>query len=143
MKYILLFICLLFSSSIQAQEVSPYLFIKCDDNKTYELKLTKDFLIEPQSGFLEIRGDSMENSLTIPLNKISQIGFLYRDADVDSAGTSSFIESKIPYVWRIYDKEGRLVRESKANKPDLKDLPAGNIFIISNGSSSFKYLPYK
>lgn len=143
---ILIFICLLVSGSIYAEEVSSYLFIQYEDNKIIELKLSKDFLIENQSGILEISGSSLENSIMLPLNRISLIGFLYKEeTETDDAGIDSFIDNQTKDLWQIFDIKGRLIRESESEKPDLRNLPPGNIFIIKNRSSSntFKYIPYK
>lgn len=143
LKIFFILIGLSFSKSIRAQEINSYLFIQYEDNKCIELKLSKDFLIEHQSGFLEISDSSLENPFTIPIKTISLIGFVYKETYNEDAGIDSFFDNQSNNLWQIYDMEGRLIRESKSYTPDLKDLPLGKVFIIRNGSNSFKYIPCK
>lgn len=143
LKFFLIFICLSLSKSICAIEVNPYLFIQYEDNKILDLKLSKDFSIEPQSGILKISDSSLESPLTMPLNTISFMGFIYKETETDDASIDSIIDNNVNALWEIYDIEGKLIRETNSKIPDLKNLPAGKIFIIKNGSSSYKYIPYK
>ena len=143
LKIILILICLLGLKSVYAQKAFPYLFIQYEDNMIFELKLSNDFLIENQSGILEIRGSLLENPITMPLKTISLFGIMYKETVTDDAGMDSFIDNTVNDIWQVYDIKGRLLRETNSNVPDLKNLPSGEIFIIKNGSSSFKYIPYK
>ena len=142
LKYLLLFIGLILTKTLYANEGLPYVFIQYNDKEILELKLSKDFSIQHHAGVLEINSGSAENNLSLPLDSVSLIGFLYKEKEED-AGLNSIIGSQTNGVWQIFDLEGRLIRETRSDTPDLNNLPAGKIFIIKNGSSSFKFVPYK
>ena len=65
----------------------------------FELKLSNDFLIENQSGILEIRGSLLENPITMPLKTISLFGIMYKETVTDDAGMDSFIDNTVNDIW--------------------------------------------
>ena len=106
LKIILILIYLFGLKSVYAQEAFPYLFIQYEDNIIFELKLSNDFLIENQSGILEIRGSLLENPITMPLKTISLFGIMYKETVTDDAGMDSFIDNTVNDIWQVYDIKG-------------------------------------
>lgn len=140
---VFIFINFFFPKIVDAQEGRPYLIIQYMDDEILELKLSNDFSIDHQSGVLEINTAQPTTNQIIPLNTISLIGFIYKNTGDDDTGLESLFDDQTKGLWQIYDIDGKLIRETDSNVPDLKNLPPGKIFIIKNGSSSFKYIPYK
>lgn len=115
----------------------PYLFITGPDFSPYEVKLNDEFQIKNHDNILEIKMES--GDIEIPVSSVSSIGFIYKN---EEAGINS-IKDKQPGKLQIYNLEGRLIKETDSEFPDLSGLMVGKIYIIKQGAISYKYMPYK
>lgn len=139
-RVVIIFVAILILSNkfqnLMANEI-PYLLINCNDSDCYEIKLNNEFCIKNMGDILEISKE-LEN-IEISINSITSIGFLYKD---EEAGIDFNTENK-PTNIKIYDLEGRFIKETSSEFIDFGDLQIGKLYIIKKGKESYKYIRYK
>ena len=115
----------------------PYLMISCEKEQIYKTKLCNDFKLVNIGEKIKIVSDG--NEILIDLHSVISLGVIYY---YDEVGIEYISEDSWDKMF-IYDFEGRLIRETNPESPDLSDLIKGRVYIVKKGGSSFKYIPYK
>lgn len=117
---------------------SQYLMVNLTSENFIFLNLNDDFKIDNIGK--EIKLYLREYPTYIPLDDIKSLGFIYIDGNFSSIES---LESQALKNWKIYNKEGKLIKSNEGSKPDLNDLHPGELYIIKSGTETFKYFPLR
>ena len=124
------------SYSQGVSEKLRYILVQRDESSSlYPITNNSTFTVLPEEIF--VISEPGKEDVTIDLKEISAFGITTR---MKGSNGISDAENSLSQPWRITMLNGTVIRSSESGSPDVSGLEKGQIYIITIGGESYKYM---